>query len=415
MHYINDAATISGSLVMLTEPDIHQYAGLIIREPRTLCNAHCHQTNIKGIVVCLLRQHDFPVLQGHFRNDFQQLETDLRNQMSFLHLKAGLDTNARFIAVHAELCRLDRITKQLKLQAIAGSNNVYSLLDIYGPGHTLYKAGAVVYVSKCAPVEATVASYPNCTTEIPVLVNKTKRFADPFTWILKDFPQVLPCSDIMPVRWQVNNRWLCSTPTVVECKKPGKLHINDGLFTSADITVGLDGSLYSQEQQEQHRMFIRSANGREAVLSRAAAASVMNTGSDGQLGMPLTPQDLLSLVEHLNYKFIPFFDYIGHAYITLVGIYITCSAIKAILCWLIRSYAIVQTRGWGFHILAAVGDTFYHFLVGPQAIFAMADIQQRQDLQENQQQHEEVQVQRPAVALLGLQLPVAPQPAVFHR
>ena len=116
---------------MLANPEVHQYAGLILTAPRTLCSAHCYQTNIKGIVVCLLREHDLPVLQGTFRDNFDELDTDLRNQMSFLHLRSGLDSKAQFMAVHTELCRLDRVTKQLKLQAMAGANNWYSLLDIY--------------------------------------------------------------------------------------------------------------------------------------------------------------------------------------------------------------------------------------------------------------------------------------------
>jgi len=368
MHYINDANTILGSLVMLTSPEVHQYAGLILTAPRTLCSAHCYQTNIKGIVVCLLREHDLPVLQGTFRNNFEELDTDLRNQMSFLHLRSGLDSKAQFMAVHTELCRLDRVTKQLKLQAIAGANNLYSLLDIYGKGHTLYKAGAVVYISKCVPVDATIAHHQNCTTEIPVIVNNAKRFADPFTWIVKDYPQELPCSDIMPVRWQVNTRWLCSTPTVVECKPPSKLNLNDKFVVTSDITTGLDGSIYTVQQQRQHLMFIRSSSGREAVWSRATAAAVMNTKPNGQLGLPLTSEDLLSLVEHLNYVYLPFFHYIGNAYITLVGVFVVLSGIKTIVSWILRGHSLVQTRGVGIHLIGIVSEAFYRLVMGPQEV-----------------------------------------------
>ena len=92
----------------------------------------------------------------------------------------------------------------------------------------------------------------------------------------------------------------------------------------------------------------------------------MNTKPNGQLGLPLTSEDLLSLVEHLNYVYLPFFHYIGNAYITLVGVYVVLSGIKTIVSWILRGHSLVQTRGFGIHLIGIVSEAFYRLVMGPQ-------------------------------------------------
>ncbi len=44
----------------------------------------------------------------------------------------------------------------------------YSLLQVFGRGHVITKNGAVVYVTRCNPVEVLPNISLNCTEEIPV-------------------------------------------------------------------------------------------------------------------------------------------------------------------------------------------------------------------------------------------------------
>ena len=78
-------------------------------------------------------------------------------------------TANRFAQVQAELCAVEWKTLFNKLQAVAGGDNSYALLDIYGHGHQVYQAGAVVYVTKCIPVDIPRVEFKNCTQEVPVL------------------------------------------------------------------------------------------------------------------------------------------------------------------------------------------------------------------------------------------------------
>jgi hypothetical protein len=73
----------------------------------------------------------------------------------------------------------------MRLEAIAGADNPYSLITIFGRGHLAIKAGGAVYVTRCAPVEVIPGSHKNCTEEIPVLSNGTKVFVDPVSYVIK--------------------------------------------------------------------------------------------------------------------------------------------------------------------------------------------------------------------------------------
>jgi len=371
-----------GSIVLLEHPKVQQYAGLKLTSPRTLCAIQCYGTNIKGIVICLLRDHDEPYFSNSFRDWEPQQQIDFQSQIGFLHLKTNLDVHARFAAILGNLCKLERATLHLKLQAIAGANNPYSLLDLYGPGHVYYRAGAVVYINKCSAVDATLTDHRNCTTEIPVLINGTKRFADPLSWVLRDYPQELPCTNIMPIRWKIADVWYCATPAALPCEAPDQLEVAKPLFNTPDFTAGLVGGIYTESQRIQHQHFIRSSSGREAVVSKIATAAVMNAGLPGVLGLPLTTLDLDMLVDELGYTFVPFFSLIGHAYVTIVGIIVVMAFVKHFVNCLIRGYMLVNQRGWGIYLFAAGWDTLFHVFHMPHAAFWNAMHPQDQELEE---------------------------------
>ena len=120
----------------------------------------------------------------------------------------------------ADLCQVDRKRLYNKLQALSGTSNQYALLDLYGPGHTVTVAGAIAYVTQCAPVEVTLAPYPNCTMEVPVFLNGPTQFADPYTYVLHEYGTKVVCNDIMTISWKINGVWMCALPIVHQCMSP---------------------------------------------------------------------------------------------------------------------------------------------------------------------------------------------------
>jgi hypothetical protein len=65
---------------------------------------------------------------------------------------------------------------------------------------------------------------------------------------------------------------------------------------------------------------------------------------------------------------LPFFHYIGNAYITLVGVFVVLSGIKTIVSWILRGHSLVQTRGVGIHLIGIVSEAFYRLVMGPQEV-----------------------------------------------
>jgi hypothetical protein len=81
--------------------------------------------------------------------------------------------------VRGAICMNRREIAHTRLEAIAGADNPYSLITIFGRGHLVIKAGGVVYVMRWAPVEVLPRSHKNCTEEILVTVNGMEAFVDP--------------------------------------------------------------------------------------------------------------------------------------------------------------------------------------------------------------------------------------------
>ncbi len=95
-------------------------------------------------------------------------------------------------------------------EVIAGADNPYSLITIFGRGHLAIKAGSAVYVTRCAPVEVLPRSHENCTEEIPVMLNGTEVFVDPISFVIKSAGSPVHCNDIAPLRYKVGGKWYCS-------------------------------------------------------------------------------------------------------------------------------------------------------------------------------------------------------------
>jgi hypothetical protein len=67
--------------------------------------------------------------------------------------------------VRGAICENRRDIARTRLEAIAGADNPYSLISIFGWGHLVIKAGGAIYVTKCSPVEVVPRIHSNYTKE----------------------------------------------------------------------------------------------------------------------------------------------------------------------------------------------------------------------------------------------------------
>ena len=371
------------SVVMVKDQTTKQYAGLVLREPQSVCKMHCYATQITGIMICLLRELDTPIAKASFRASFDLTQANLQMQLSFLHVDTNMRMGQRFEQIQKDLCDLDRRILSNKLQAMSGGRNPYAMMDIYGPGYQIYVAGATAYLSKCAPVEATRVEYGNCTEEIPVRVNKTIRFADPFTMILNDYPTIVGCSDIFPVRWKIQGKWYCATPKAIPCDSPKQLNTTVSTYApTGNFLEAMGHGAFTAAQIVEHLVAKAMYYARLPTISKFSYNAVENGGrttARGKfLGGPLGYEDLGSVTYSVGSNLFPAFALFGSAWHAVSTLLLLCILVKVLAGCLWRAWILYRERGFGWWMLGALWSTAFGILRAPVDLFkaAVHNIQQ---------------------------------------
>jgi hypothetical protein len=108
------------------------------------------------------------VAQGHFSGKEGEADlTRLESGMSFMQVRASMSMKEKLRQVRGAICENRRDIARTRLEAVAGADNPYSLISVFGGGHLAIKAGGAVYVTKGSPVEVVSRIHSNCTEEIP--------------------------------------------------------------------------------------------------------------------------------------------------------------------------------------------------------------------------------------------------------
>ncbi len=166
------------------------------------------RTHIKNIVIFFHPMAGMQVASGRFSTATGEAEvTRLESEVSFLQVKATMSLKERIRQVKAEICDNRRQIAHVRLESLAGAENPYSLMQVFGRGHQITKNGATVYVTKCQPVEVVPRQHTDCTNEIPVTFNETEVFVDPISLVIKTAAAPVRCNDIAPPRWKLGGKW----------------------------------------------------------------------------------------------------------------------------------------------------------------------------------------------------------------
>jgi hypothetical protein len=174
--YVNQSNTYEGSTVVVEHQDKDQAARLELTESFILCGHQAFKIHIKNIAVFIHKDNRMEVAQGYFNDkegegDLMRLESG----MSFMQVRASMSMKEKLRQVRGAICVSRREITHTRLEAIAGADNPYSLITIFGRGHLAIKAGGAVYVMRCSQVEVLPGSHKNCTEEIPVTVKGSKK------------------------------------------------------------------------------------------------------------------------------------------------------------------------------------------------------------------------------------------------
>jgi len=91
-------------------------------------------------------------------------------------------------------------------EAIAGADNHYSLMQVFGKGHSVVKAGSTVFVTQCQSVSVQPRRGKNRTHEIPASFDRTDVFVDSFSIVIKLVATIVHCNDVGPPRYVIAGR-----------------------------------------------------------------------------------------------------------------------------------------------------------------------------------------------------------------
>ena len=163
-HNRKDAKDKTGSVIMVANDKEDQYAAIVLKDRVVICDNVCYTTAIPGLIACI-RTPGQPDVPSRTVTRTDPAVRDFYSAMQNLHVRKSLSDNNRFAQVQRDLCATERKTIATKLHNLAGTSNPYSLLDVDnfdGRGYSVFVAGSVAYLTKCAPAEAVLASYPEC-------------------------------------------------------------------------------------------------------------------------------------------------------------------------------------------------------------------------------------------------------------
>ncbi len=287
--YVNQTNTYEGSTVVVEHQDKDQAAGLELAESFILCRHQAYQTHIKNIAVFIHKDERMQVAQGHFTDKEGERDlTRLESGMSFMQVLASMSMKEKLRQVRGAICVNRRQIAHTRLEAIAGADNPYSLITVFGRGHLAIKAGRAVYVTRCSPVEVVPRSHENCTEEIPVTVNRMDAFVDPISYVIKSAGSPIHCNDVAPPRYKVGGKWYCRYPELKECHDPEMLPVDEVRIDPVQVSnIGLGKSIYTQEQLDEFARFQDSQGTRKAYLAETAEMAYMGRNERGEWGQPL--------------------------------------------------------------------------------------------------------------------------------
>ncbi len=347
--------------------DKDQAAGLELAESFILCGHQAFRTHIKNIAVFIHKDDRMEVAQGRFTDKEGEGDlTRLESGMSFMQVRASMSMKEKLRQIRGAICVNRREIAHTRLEAIAGADNPYSLITIFGRGHLAIKAGGAVYVTRCSPVEVVPRSHGNCTEEIPVTVNGTDVFVGPISYVIKSAGSPIHCNDVAPPRYKVGGKWYCNYPEPKECHYPEMLPVDEVRIDPVKVNnIGLGKSIYTQEQLDEFARFQDSQGTRKTYLAETAEMAYSGCNEKGEWGLALSSTAQGSLIDIVGASFFPLYTVVGPVIFFLSLMLLVWRGLRLMVTVLVRVVVIVRCKGCGIWVLTALWGTLFQLAISP--------------------------------------------------
>jgi hypothetical protein len=261
-----------------------QVARLELKDLIFSCHLPAYKTHLKDILLVIHPDNFTSVVVDPFNPEHITDYIRLQSELSFLHVKSSISQKDKLQQVRLTIYETRHQVAAMRLKSIAGCDNPYSQIQIFGRGHLASKAGATVYITPCKLVSVTPRAVPNCTAEIPASYNGSEVFIDPISYVIRNYGTPMRCTDIAPPQFQIGGRWYCliAQRGLSECHQPLAVPIA-AVEIDHDVAEpwGLGRSIYSNAQLAAFAEFQQSAAVRAAYVTNVSELAYSRRGPDG--------------------------------------------------------------------------------------------------------------------------------------
>ena len=361
VHYMRNHTDSRGSQLMsnsiVTISQEGHSGGFALRSRESLCGQRsCYATHLPDLKVCLTDgfprrpEEETPFLAG----SKEMLRLRVLTVISRGHFGTNLEFQKHFVTVQSLICEVERRTLANTLADVA-NGNPYSLLEEYGRGHAVYRAGSVAYIAKCQEREALTRSHTNCTMEIPVVLgsgdNATLAFADSLTRVLRPSGTVVPCDSLMPIRHQIGGNWYCATPGMQLCGdnvRQLKPRSANNQLEFRDFTAEVTDGIFNPEQVAEHDRFLDAMENRDPAQQHITNGANSNLGANGEIVNPLGSVDMKDLTAKVGGSLIAWVNIFGtDIWYYLINIGLAVTIISKLVAFLWRFCTMYEREGNG--------------------------------------------------------------------
>jgi hypothetical protein len=151
---------------------------------------------------------------------------------------------------------------------------------------------------------------------------------------------------VAPPRYKVGGKWSCSYPELKECHDPEMLPVDEVRIDPVKVNnIGLDKSIYTQEQLDEFARFQDSKGTRKAYLAETAEMAYSGRNERGEWGLALSTAAQGSLIDIVGASFFPLYRVIGPMIFLLSLMLLVWGGLRLVVKVLVRVIVIVRCKG----------------------------------------------------------------------
>ncbi|KAL6420212.1 hypothetical protein ACFW04_011772 [Cataglyphis niger] len=302
------------------------------------------QTRVANLDIFTYMNSKFVYVEKHIRTQINQLYRNILLQQ----------------------CNLEQQMLQNALAIATQSPDIFAYHLMKGPGYMALRAGEVIHIVKCVPVEVRLARVEECYDQLPVLRGNKTNFLTPQTHILLRQGTQTACNAFAPSMYLLGDSWYKLTPKPIDTlpptimkplTKPTWKYVSPGSLATSGI--------YTETDLEELRDHIMFPAERPAVLNTVARGVMGRSTSlqEGSISNLLDKNVIEKIAVSTWQKFWNKFLIFGNVSAGIMGIYLGIRIFKLILDTIVHGYALHTVYGWSIYLIGAIWDSLTQLLL----------------------------------------------------